>query len=253
MAEPVKAARAPGAAADAGDEVRARIAWACRILASEGYHDLTLGHVSARDPERPDRMWIKRRGVTLAEVSAADVIEFELAADLRDASDEMHLEAVLHTEVYRRRADVGAIVHGHPPYATALGATDGELLHLTHDAVMFEHGVAVYDGSPDLITEPEQGWDVAEALGDHSVVLLRNHGVLVAQRDVPWLVLAAVTLERAVMMQSIAATLGATKSIEPAKVHELHRHKYNDSLVEEYWLAWIRDMRRRGLDNGMER
>jgi ribulose-5-phosphate 4-epimerase/fuculose-1-phosphate aldolase len=252
MAEPVKAARAPGAAADAGDEVRARIAWACRILASEGYHDLTLGHVSARDPERRDRMWIKRRGVTLAEVSAADVIEFELGDDLGD-SDEMHLEAVLHTEVYRRRADVGAIVHGHPPYATALGATDAQLLHLTHDAVMFERGVAVYDGSPDLITEPEQGSEVAEALGERSVVLLRNHGVLVAQRDLPWLVLAAVTLERAVMMQSIAATLGDTKSIEPTMVDELHRRKYNDRLVGEYWQAWIRDMRRRGLDDGMER
>jgi L-fuculose-phosphate aldolase len=252
MAEPAKAARPSDAATETGEEVRTQIAWACRILASEGYSDLTLGHVSARDPERADRMWIKRRGVTLAEVSAADVIEFELGDDLRDASDEMHLEAVLHTEVYRRRADVGAIVHGHPPYATALGATDAKLLHLTHDAVMFDRGIAVYDGSPDLITEPEQGSDVAEALGEHSVVLLRNHGVLVAQRDLPWLVLAAVTLERAVMMQSIAATLGDTKSIEPAMVDELHRRKYNDSLVGEYWQAWIRDMRRRGLDDGME-
>jgi len=252
MAEPAKAARPRDTAAEPGDEVRAQIAWACRVLASEGYSDLTLGHVSARDPERSDRMWIKRKGVTLAEVTAADVIEFELGADLRDASDEMHLEAVLHTEVYRRRADVGAVVHGHPPYATALGATDAELLHLTHDAVMFERGVAVYDGSPDLITEPEQGSDVAEALGEHSVVLLRNHGVLVAQRDLPWLVLAAVTLERAVMMQSIAATLGDTKSIEPAMVDELHHRKYNDSLVGEYWEAWIRDMRRRGLDDGMD-
>jgi L-fuculose-phosphate aldolase len=252
MTKPAKAARPSNAAAEAGAEVRTEIAWACRILATEGYSDLTLGHVSARDPERPDRMWIKRRGVTLAEVSAADVIEFELGADLRDASDEMHLEAVLHTEVYRRRADVGAIVHGHPPYATALGATDAKLLHLTHDAVMFDRGVGVYDGSPDLITEPEQGSDVAEALGEHSVVLLRNHGVLVAQRDLPWLVLAAVTLERAVMMQSIAATLGETKSIEPAMVDELHRRKYNDSLVAEYWQAWVRDMRRRGLDDGME-
>src|SRR5918994_80710 len=174
-----------------GGDVRERVAWACRILASEGYQDLTLGHVSARDREPPERMWIKRRGVPLAEVTPADVIEFEIGADLRDASDEMHLEAVLHTEVYRRRDDVGAIVHGHPPYATAFAATDGELLHLTHDAVMFDHGVAVYDGSPDLITEPDQGSEVAAALGEHSVVLLRNHGVLVAHRDLPWVVLTA--------------------------------------------------------------
>ena len=242
---------ANGGEAERGDEVRARVAWACRILASEGYQDLTLGHVSARDRERPERMWIKRRGVTLAEVTPADVIEFEIGADLSDAADDMHLEAVLHTEVYRRRDDVGAIVHGHPPYATAFAATDAKLLQLSHDAVMFDRGLAVYDGSPDLITEPEQGSDVAEALGEHSVVLLRNHGVLVAHRDLPWMVLAAVTLERAVMVQSIAATLGSARPIDSALIDELHRRKYNDGLVGEYWQAWLRDMRRRGLDEGM--
>lgn len=234
------------------DSVREQVAWACRILANEGYQDLTLGHVSARDPERPQRMWIKRRGVTLAEVAPADVIEFDLDTDVRDASDEMHLEAVLHTEVYRRRDDVGAIVHGHPPYATAFAATDADLLHLTHDAVMFDRGLAVYDGTPDLITEPEQGVKVAEALGQHPVVLLRNHGVLVAHRDLPWMVLAAVTLERAVMLQSIAGTLGAAKPIDMGLVQDLQRRKYNDGLVDEYWQAWIREMRRRGLAQGME-
>lgn len=232
-------------------EVRTGVAWACRILASEGYHDLTLGHVSARDPAAPGRMWIKRRGIALAEVTAEDVIEFDLDADLRDASDQMHLEAVLHTEVYRRRDDVGAIVHGHPPYATAFGTTESELQYLTHDAVMFERGLAVYDGGPNLITEVQQGVEVAEALGDHSVVLLRNHGVLVADRDLPWMVLAAATLERAVRLQSIAATLGWPRPIAADEIGELNRDKYNDGLVGEYWGAWIRDMRRRGLDAGM--
>ena len=34
-------------------------------------------------------------------------------------------------------------------------------------------------------------------------------------------------------------------------VDDLHRRKYNDGLVGEYWQAWVRDMRRRGLDEGM--
>jgi ribulose-5-phosphate 4-epimerase/fuculose-1-phosphate aldolase len=251
MATPRTGTTRDGDEAGRGSDVRTDVAWACRILASEGYQDLTLGHVSARDPERSERMWIKRKGVTLAEVTPADVIEFELGHDPRDASDDMHLEAVLHTEVYLHRDDVGAIVHGHPPYATAFAATDGELLHLTHDAVMFDHGLAVYDGSPNLITEPDQGSEVAAALGEHSVVLLRNHGVLVAHRDLPWVVLAAITLERAVMVQSIAATLGSARPIEPELIGELHRRKYNDDLVGEYWRAWVRDMRRRGLGDGM--
>ena len=150
------------------------------------------------------------------------------------------LEAVLHSEVYRRRDDVGAIVHGHPPYATAFAATDAEPLGLAHDARNFDRGLAVYDGSPDLITEPEQGAEVAEALGERPVVLLRNHGVLVAERDLPWMVLAAVTLERAVMLQSIATRLGAPRPIDATLIDDLHRRKYNDGLVDEYWRHRLR-------------
>ena len=239
-----------GPADEAVRQLRRDIAWACRILAERGYHDLTLGHVSARDPVDPEKMWIKRRGVTLAEVRAEDVIELQLDADPRASSDEMHLEVVLHTEVYRRREDVGAIVHGHPPYATAFGATDAELLNLTHDAVMFHGGISIFDDNADLITEPQQGIDVAAALGGSSVVLLRNHGVLVAEQNLPWMVLAGVTLERAVMLQSIARTLGTPRPIDPETVEDLSRRKYDDGLVNEYWQAWIRDMVRRGIDVG---
>jgi ribulose-5-phosphate 4-epimerase/fuculose-1-phosphate aldolase len=94
--------------------LREQVACACRILALEGYADLTLGHVSGRIPGTPT-VYIKRRGISLAETEPDDVISFEL--DDVDALDspEMHLEAVLHTEVYGARPDVGAVVHGHPP------------------------------------------------------------------------------------------------------------------------------------------
>lgn len=228
------------------ERLRAEVAWACRILAEHGYRDLTLGHVSARDPGNPRRIWIKRRGLTLAEIEPEDVIAVDLDSHPRDATPEMHLETVLHTEVYRRRSDVTAVAHGHPPYSTALGATDAPLLHLTHDAVLFDLGVATFEDS-DLITEVSQAEQVAEALGDNRAVLMRNHGVLVAGANVRWLTLTAVTLERAVMLQSIAQSLGNPRPIEDGKLDDLNRRKYDDYLVNEYWDAWVRELRRRGI------
>ena len=116
--------------------LREQVACACRILALEGYADLTLGHVSGRSPGTTT-VYIKRKGITLGETEPDDVISFELDDAEALDSPEMHLEAVLHTEVYRARPDVGAVVHGHPPYATALGATGASLELLTHDAVLF--------------------------------------------------------------------------------------------------------------------
>jgi ribulose-5-phosphate 4-epimerase/fuculose-1-phosphate aldolase len=217
--------------------VREEVAWACRIIALEGYADLTLGHVSARDADGV--IWIKRKGVALDEVEPRDVVP------LGDTDATLHLETVLHEGVYRARPDAGAVIHGHPPYATALGATQAELEILTHDGVLFADGLGRFS-DPDLIVEDEQGDSVAAALGNSRAVLLENHGVLVVGKDVPWAVLTAMTLERAARLQSIAATLGELRPISAKLARELEPVKYRDSFVAEYWQGWQRQVARAG-------
>ena len=226
-----------------------QVAWACRILASQGYEDLTLGHVSVLTDEGV--MYIKRKGVALSEVTPEDVLVFPVEADLAEAPRDMHLEAVLHTEVYKRRPDVRCVIHGHPVFATAFGATDAKLETLTHDAVLFTDRISTYEGVPDLITGDEQGKEVADALGDGTVILLRNHGVLVAERDAPWAVLTAVLLEKAAQLQSVASTYGKLRAIPDELVESIHDRKYQSGFSDEYWHAWIRALRRAGGDQGM--
>jgi ribulose-5-phosphate 4-epimerase/fuculose-1-phosphate aldolase len=215
--------------------LREHVAWACRILALEGYADLTLGHVSARGPD--GEIWIKRKGVSLDEVEPGDVVAID------DADAVLHLETVIHTGVYAARSDVGAVVHGHPPFATALASSAADLALLTHDAVLFADGLPRFD-DPDLIIDEEQGSRVAAALGDHRALLLNNHGVLAVGKDVPWAVLTAVTLERAARLQSVAAALGELRPIDRELARQLHPIKYRDEFVAEYWAAWQRRVAR---------
>jgi len=224
--------------------LREQVAWACRIIAAEGYADLTLGHVSARDSD--GAIWIKRKGVALDEVEPDDIV----SVDERDAP--LHLETVLHKGVYRARADVGAVIHGHPPHATALGATGSELALLTHDGLLFADGVGRL-ADPGLIVDDEQGDAAAAALGHRRALLLENHGVLVVGKDVPWAVLTAATLERAVRLQSIAATLGEPRPIAAELARELQPVKYRDEFVAEYWEAWQRRVARAGGGVGGDR
>lgn len=211
--------------------LREQVARACRILALEGYADLTLGHVSARG--RDGEVWIKRKGISLDEVEPDDVVSID------DADAVLHLETALHTGVYAARPDVGAVVHGHPPHATALASTAAELAVLTHDAVLFADGVPRFD-DPDLVVDERQGERVAAALGGCRALLLNNHGVLVVGKDVPWAVLAAVTLERAARLQAIASALGELRPIERSLALQLLPAKYRDEFVQEYWAAWGR-------------
>jgi L-fuculose-phosphate aldolase len=226
------------------------VAWACRILAMVGYEDLTLGHVSARSSDN-STIYIKRKGVALGEVTPEDVLAVELGGEPPNGAKGMHLETVLHTEVYKRRPEVRSVVHGHPPYATAFGATDAEFAYLTHDSVFFIDRIASYDGVPDLIIDEQQGAAVAEALGLGTALLLRNHGVLVAERDVPWAVLASALLERAIQLQAIAATLGPLHPIPDDLLRGIHAVKYQPDFAAEYWDAWVRELRRTGRAFGM--
>lgn len=247
----VKLARSRAAVSEEDWRLIVDVAWASRILAMLGYEDLTLGHVSALGADGRS-VFIKRKGVALGEVTPDDVMAVDLeSGEAVRGSDTMHLETVLHTEVYKRRPDVRSVVHGHPMYATAFGATDADFAYLTHDGVMFLDGISTYDGVPDLIINAEQGASVAEALGGGTALLLRNHGVLLAERDVRWAVLAAVLLERATQLQAIATALGPLHPIPEHLLAQIHAVKYQSDFAGEYWDAWIRALRRSGRAFGM--
>lgn len=224
------------------------VAWACRILAMHGHGDLTLGHVSAG---AGDRVLIKRKGLGLEEVTPRDVQEVDLDGRKLAGRGNVHLEVVLHTEVYRARADVGAVIHTHPVHSAAFGATGGTLRYLTHDSLLFPDGIGMFEESADLVTTAEGGRALARALGGRRAVLLRNHGTLVVGKDVPWAVLTALTLERALQMQAVASGFGDLRPIPDALVAPLHTSKYRDMFTDEYWDYWLRILRARGLSKGM--
>jgi L-fuculose-phosphate aldolase len=223
--------------------LREQVALACRMIALEGYVDLTLGHVSARAPGT-STIWIKRKGPALDEVEPEDVIALDLDDPDALARPDYHLESVMHTEVYRVRPDVGSVIHGHPLYGTALGSTEADLLLLTHDAVLFAEGIGEFDEGPDLVTDRGRGARVAAALGDRRAALLRNHGVIIAGEDVRWTVLTALVLERAIRFQSIAGTLGTPRPISAEDALKLRPQKYREAFLDEYWSAWVRRVER---------
>ena len=221
------------------EEARAQVATACRILAAHGHEDLTLGHVSVRGPDARD-VYIKGKGKALGEVEDDDVVVVNLddVDGYRVAGT--HLETVMHTEAYRARPDVGAAIHTHPLFAMALGATSSALEYLSHDALLFNDGVGLYDASSGLITTPDEGRAVVEALGQRRVVLLQNHGILAVGTDIRWATLAALTIERAVRVQVLAASLGKLTPIPDDELDVLSPVKYQEPFLDEYWSSWVR-------------
>ena len=174
------------------------LATASRILALHGHEDLTLGHVALRDP-RGRGFWMKKRSLGLGEVrEATDFLLLDWEGKILFGDEHSHSEWPLHSEVFLARSDLNVSVHSHPECASTLSASSAPIPSITQDAMRVNNeGVARFDASADLVTTREGGKLVAEALGDASIVILRNHGVSIFAETAPRLALMGVILERA--------------------------------------------------------
>src|SRR5581483_4592495 len=107
-AQPHRAAQTPMSTAIAD------LAAANRVLAQQHILD-AFGHVSLRHPDNPDRFLLSR-SLAPALVEPSDILEYDLDANPVDSRGQAsYLERFIHSEIYRARPDVRAVVHCHTP------------------------------------------------------------------------------------------------------------------------------------------
>ena len=162
---------------------RLLIAHACRILSTRGLAEDVLGHVSLRTG--PDRMLVRCRGPQeegLLFTRPDDVREVDLDGHGPELGEwAVPNELPIHAEVLRARPDVDAVLHCHPP-SVLLAGLEGVPLRPIFGAYSIPaarlalEGVPVYPRSV-LVRRPELGREVAAALGDKTVLVMRGHGI----------------------------------------------------------------------------
>ncbi|MBE7093623.1 MAG: class II aldolase/adducin family protein [Clostridiales bacterium] len=86
-------------------------------------------------------------------------------------------EIKMHMRVYQKRPDVTAVVHAHPPVATAFTVADIDLdQYILPEAVLTIGNVPTCDyGTPSTMEIPDS---LDPYLQNHDAFLLRNHGAL---------------------------------------------------------------------------
>ena len=220
-----------------------KLSLACRILAAEGHWDLNLGHMSARIPGG-DQIMMKSMGWGLEEVTPENLVTIDLSGQKISGSGSIHVEYPIHTEIYKGRSDVWAVIHTHPPFATALGTIDKPLLPISHDALIFTHGISIFSSTPKLITSEEQGQELARSLSDKAALLMQNHGVVVVGRSIEEACIRGVLLEKAAHMQYIASQFGGYNPISPPMAEEMWREKWSNFHLEHIWEYLIRKAKR---------
>ncbi len=114
--------------------VREEIARACARMAARGWVANHDGNVSAR--VAPNRFLCTPTATAKEVVQADGLVVTDASGKQTGGRGKAFSEYGLHLAVYRARADVGAVVHAHPPFATGLGVSGRELVSFLPEAVV---------------------------------------------------------------------------------------------------------------------
>ena len=217
-----------------------------RILVMEGVLN-GMGHVSVRDPRRPGGFLLSR-SIAPELVTAADILEYGANGEPIDARGRTsYLERFIHSEIYRLRPDVQAIVHCHTPSLIPFAASDVPLRAMYHMAAFVAEGVPVFDirkaaGVTDLLVrDAPLGRALAKTLGTKAAALMRGHGAVVVASSIPNVVGRSVYLDINARAQMQALQLGGRLTyVEPdeAKLRMVDPNEYARA-----WDLWKRRLR----------
>ena len=219
-----------------------RVVYANRILYDQGVVD-GLGHVSVRHPSEPGVFLLScNRAPGL--VKREDIVCYDLDGNAVSVTSERpYLERFIHSEIYRVRPDVVAVVHSHSPSVIPFAITHKPLKPVFHMSGFLGSGSAHFEireaaGNSDmLIRSPYLGEALAKSLGKHNCVLMRGHGSTVVGTSLEQVVFRAIYAEVNAKLQLAANGLGDISFLneEEAKLAS----DMNDGQIPRSWNLWV--------------
>jgi L-fuculose-phosphate aldolase len=182
---------------------------ACRRLAAEGLAPATSGNASVRVG---GELVITPTGCALEDMTPERALVVDLEARVLEGDGEPTSEMPMHRVLYALGAEVGAIVHTHAPYATALSCVLDEVPAVHYGMLAFGGSLRVAPyatfGSEELAA------GVGEALEGRRAALMANHGAVAYAMDVATAAHLMEAVEWACAVYWRAAMIGSPRVLD---------------------------------------
>ena len=228
---------------------RVDLAACFRLTDLYGMSDMIYTHATARVPGEPGHFLINAHGMLFREITASSLLKVDLDGRVLfkpDLDYGLHLAGyVIHSALYRARADVMAVLHTHTIAGMAVSSLKCGLLPLTQTAMRFHARLAYHDfNGPER--DPGERERLARDLGEQDVMILRNHGLLSVGPSVPEAFNRMYGLERSCQAQLAAMACNAELNQLPQAVIDRSTHMYSAAVVRPYglleWPALLRQL-----------
>jgi ribulose-5-phosphate 4-epimerase/fuculose-1-phosphate aldolase len=210
--------------------VKEQLVDAIRMLACANIVDHS-GHGSVR--RNTESFYVNSAASTRSALTTADLVAVDLDGNLVEGSATPPLEFHIHSEIYRVRPDVHAVLHTHPKWSTFLTMV-GEKYRIVYAQGALLGDIPLVDSPLSVNTRP-MGQKVATALGKGQAVLLKSHGAVVVGSDIVECFALAAYLEENAYRQYMAMQIGEPYVFSDAEQKAFRERLWTPSLFRKTW------------------
>jgi ribulose-5-phosphate 4-epimerase/fuculose-1-phosphate aldolase len=245
MGEERRSAQAP--ISEEERKTRIELAACYRLARREGWDELIYNHISARVPGPGHHFLINPFGLAFEEVTASNLVKVDLDGNIVGTAPYPINAAgfTIHSAVHAARPEAACVIHLHTEAGMALSMLDCGLLPLSQTAMFFYGNIAFhdYEGIALNLAERER---LVRDLSDKAIMILRNHGTLVAGRSIGEAFVMMFLLEKAARAQLRAMACGSKlHGAPPEAVGITAQFATSGSGGAEYaWAAMLRRLDR---------
>jgi L-ribulose-5-phosphate 4-epimerase len=216
------------------------------------FNDLRIldhsGHVSARLPDGGGFL-IQAVAASRAQLEPGDLFTMTLDGEILDgpADTRPASEFHIHSEIYKVRPDVNAVLHAHPQVPILFTIAEGaELKMVINHGYRWRTGVPTHPDTAHIDT-PALGRAMAETLGDHNALLLRAHGIVLVSETVQTLLVDGIQFDRNARAQLEAARLGPPVPMSDLELDIFEQRFDRPHHAEKLWKYYTS----RGFEQGV--
>jgi ribulose-5-phosphate 4-epimerase/fuculose-1-phosphate aldolase len=182
--------------------VRLELAACYRAFDWLGWTELVYNHITARVPGPERHYLVNPYGLWYSEVTATNLVKVNLEGEAVDGSKHPVNRAgfVIHSAIHAAREDAHCVIHTHSTAGSAVACKrEGLRYDNFYSAILY--GEVAYHDFEGVTTDPAERSRLVASLGAKSVLILRNHGLLVVGRCIAEAFIRYWTLERACQIQ----------------------------------------------------
>ena len=231
---------------NSNQRLRAQVAAATRLMVMEDLIDYS-GHVSVRVPGR-EAFFIQPGIQPRSDVTADSLLMVGFDGKVIEGDQRPPVEIPIHSEIYKARPDVQAVVHSHMELAIMFTMMENvQLKPMRARAIRWRSGIPM-DDDPSHIKTTVQGVKLAKTLGPHHACLMRAHGSVLVAESVPALLVDAVHFDENARAQMTVLQAGREpKALTDAEREMIDKHEMREFHVDKLWRFYTQKGIKRGI------